>query len=47
MLGRVTPDGGQAVTAIITSDSAERLGLEVGREVDAVIKTTDVMIEAE
>jgi len=40
-------DGGQTVTSIITSGSVDRLGLEVGSEVDAVIKATEVMIDAE
>lgn len=36
---------GQSVTAIITSGSVERLGIEAGDEVDAVVKATEVMIE--
>jgi molybdate transport system regulatory protein len=40
-------DGGETVTAVITSGSAERLGLEVGSEVNAVIKATEVMVETE
>ncbi|WP_435179056.1 TOBE domain-containing protein [Halorussus sp. AFM4] len=36
---------GQTVTAVITSNSAERLGLEEGAEVDAVVKATEVMVE--
>jgi molybdate transport system regulatory protein len=40
-------DGGEAVTAVITSGSAERLGLEAGSEVSAVIKATEVMVETE
>ena len=40
-------DDGQTVTAIITSGSADRLGLEVGGEVNAVVKATEVMIESE
>ncbi|WP_318568306.1 TOBE domain-containing protein [Salinigranum marinum] len=38
-------DDGETVTAVITSGSAERLGLEAGSEVDAVVKATEVMIE--
>ena len=38
---------GQTVTATITSGSVERLGIEVGDEVDAVIKATEVMVETE
>jgi molybdopterin-binding protein len=40
-------DGGETVTAVIISGSAERLGLEAGSAVDAVIKATEVMIEAD
>jgi molybdopterin-binding protein len=35
---------GLEVVAIITKESAERLGLVVGKEVYAVIKASDVMI---
>jgi molybdate transport system regulatory protein len=38
---------GQEVTAIITANSVERLGIEVGEEVSAVVKATEVMIETE
>jgi molybdate transport system regulatory protein len=40
-------DDGQTVTAVITSGSADRLGLEAGSEVNAVIKATEVMVETE
>ena len=36
--------GGQELTSIITRGSAERMGLRVGDEVFAVIKSTEVMI---
>ena len=36
--------GGQELVSIITRSSAERLGLTVGDEVLAVIKSTEVMI---
>ncbi len=36
--------GGAQVVSIITKSSAERLGLEEGKEVHAVIKASDVMI---
>jgi len=36
--------GDQEIISIITRASAERLGLAVGREVFAVIKSTEVMI---
>lgn len=35
---------GVEVVAIITKESAEKLGLTVGKEVYAVIKSSDVMI---
>ncbi|NJK61640.1 MAG: TOBE domain-containing protein [Synechococcaceae cyanobacterium SM2_3_1] len=35
---------GLEVTSVITKASAERLGLEVGKEAYAVIKSSDVMI---
>jgi len=40
----VEMDDGQRVTSIITSSSVERLGLQAGDEVDAVVKATEVMI---
>jgi molybdate transport system regulatory protein len=36
--------GGQELVAVITRSSAERLGLKVGEEVFAVVKSTEVMI---
>ena len=36
--------GGASVVAAITKESAERLGLAVGKSVTAIIKATDVMI---
>jgi len=36
--------GGQEVVSVITISSAERLGLEVGKEVYAVVKASNVMI---
>lgn len=38
-------DGGQVVTAVITAGSVDRLGVEEGNELDAVIKATEVMVE--
>ena len=35
---------GVEIVSIITKESAERLALEVGKEVHAVIKASDVMI---
>jgi molybdopterin-binding protein len=36
---------GQEITSLITSNSVERLGIEEGDEIDAVIKATEVMVE--
>jgi molybdate transport system regulatory protein len=36
--------GGQEVTAAITKDSAEDLNLRVGDAVQAIIKSTEVMV---
>ncbi|HYM81328.1 MAG TPA: TOBE domain-containing protein [Candidatus Limnocylindria bacterium] len=36
--------GGQELVSVITRSSAKRLGLEVGDEVYAVVKATEVMI---
>ena len=36
--------GGQEIVSIITRSSAERLGLKLGDEVFAVIKSTEVMV---
>ncbi|WP_128478125.1 TOBE domain-containing protein [Halorussus pelagicus] len=43
----VETDDGTEVTSIITSKSADRLGLAEGADVNAVVKATDVMIESE
>jgi molybdopterin-binding protein len=37
--------GPARVVAVVTRDSAERLGLEPGREATAVVKATSVMVE--
>lgn len=39
--------GGKTVVSSITKDSAERLGIAVGKEVTAVIKASDVMLAVE
>ena len=36
--------GGQEIVAVITKASAEKLGLEPGKEAYAVVKATSVMI---
>jgi molybdopterin-binding protein len=38
---------GNKVVALITRESAEELGLEVGQRVVALVKATDVMIQTE
>ena len=40
----VAVDGGQEIVAAITMESARRLGLEPGRTVSAIIKSTEVML---
>jgi molybdopterin-binding protein len=37
------PDGSR-ITSVITKNSAEYLGLAVGKEVSAIIKATNVMV---
>lgn len=45
LLAQVTIDvGGQAITSIITSDSARALGLKKGVPVYALVKATEVMV---
>lgn len=39
--------GGQTIVSMITKSSAERLGLEVGKEAYAVVKASSVMIATE
>ncbi len=41
----IETEGGQTVTAVITSDSVDRLGIAEGDEVNAVVKATEVMVE--
>jgi molybdopterin-binding protein len=38
---------GETIVSIITKDSAESLGLKVGKEVYAVIKASSVMVAVE
>lgn len=40
-------DGGQRVTASVTKDAVEDLGLVVGSPVTALIKSTEVMLAVE
>ena len=44
---KVDLDGGQQVTASITKDATEDLGLRVGTQVTALVKATEVMIGVE
>ena len=45
VVGEVVLDvGGQRVTSVITRDAVEELGLKVGDEVSAVIKSTEIML---
>lgn len=37
-------DGGQQVTSVITVDAVKTLALQVGDQVTAIIKSTEVMI---
>lgn len=41
---KVQLDGGQEVTASVTKESVQELGLSVGSTVTAVIKSTEVML---
>jgi molybdopterin-binding protein len=36
--------GDNHVVALITTESAEELGLEIGQQVTALVKATDVMV---
>ena len=40
-------DGGQQVTASITKDAVQELGLQVGQPVTALVKSTEVMLGVE
>jgi len=40
----VAIDGGHEIVSAITMESARRLGLEPGRKVAAIIKSTEVML---
>ncbi len=41
---KVDLDGGQQMTASVTRDGAEELGLKVGSPVIALVKATEVML---
>jgi molybdopterin-binding protein len=36
--------GGAEITSIITKSSAERLGIEVGKDVTAIVKASNVIV---
>lgn len=44
---RIDLDGGQHITASVTKEAVEELGLQVGSPAVAVIKSTEVMIGVE
>jgi molybdopterin-binding protein len=44
---KIDLDGGQEVTASVTREGAEELGLKVGAPVTALIKATEVMLGVE
>lgn len=43
----VGTESGTQIVSVITNDSAKRLELAVGKEVNAIIKATSVMLMAE
>jgi len=49
VMADVTMDigNGQQISAVITRESAERLGLAEGKEVIAMVKATEVMVATE
>jgi molybdopterin-binding protein len=45
VVGEVVLDiGGQKVTSVITRDAIEEMGVKVGDEISAVIKSTEIML---
>lgn len=44
---KVTLDGGQEITASVTKESVEDLGLTIGSPVTAMIKSTEVILGVE
>lgn len=44
---KVTLDGGQAVTASVTREAVEDLGLGEGSKVTVLVKSTEVMLATE
>jgi molybdate transport system regulatory protein len=44
---KVTLDGGQTVTASVTKEAVDDLGLSVGSKVTVLVKSTEVMLGVE
>jgi len=44
---RVRLTGGDCVVSAITADSVKRLGLEAGKSVTVIVKSTEVMLGVE
>jgi molybdopterin-binding protein len=45
IVGEVVLDiGGQKITSVITRDAIEEMGVKVGDEISAVIKSTEIML---
>lgn len=44
---KVTLDGGQTVTASVTKEAVDDLGLSVGGKVTVLVKSTEVMLGVE
>lgn len=44
---KIDLDGGQQMTASVTRDGVQELGLEVGSAVTALVKATEVMLGVE
>ncbi len=44
---KINLDGGQQMTASVTRDGVEELGLQIGSPVTALVKATEVMLGVE
>ncbi len=44
---KVDLDGGQQITASVTKESVEELGVQVGSQVTTIVKSTEVMLAVE
>jgi molybdate transport system regulatory protein len=47
LIAEIELDADQVVTAVVTTGSVERLGVEEGTELGAVVEATAVMVETE